>query len=105
MTTRELLTRIKAMLEAAFGPRLRGVVLYGSEARGQAGPDSDIDVLALLTGPVDHWQDSWTCIDALYPLVLELDGRPIDAKPVEVEEYERGGVPLYGEAKREGIVA
>jgi len=31
-----LLKQIKTLLEAAFGSRLRGVVLYGSEARGEA---------------------------------------------------------------------
>ncbi len=34
MTREELLTEIKTRLEAAYGDRLRGVVLYGSEARG-----------------------------------------------------------------------
>ena len=40
-----LLKRIKALLEPAFGSRLRGVVLYGSEARGEATPDSNVDIL------------------------------------------------------------
>lgn len=44
----ELLTRVKRALQDAFGGRLRGVVLYGSEARGKAEPDSDIDLLVLL---------------------------------------------------------
>ena len=32
MVSRELLSEIKKRLQAAFGERLRGVVLYGSEA-------------------------------------------------------------------------
>ena len=47
------------------------------------GKDSDIDLLVLLIGPVDHGKDSWTCIRALYPLVLDLE-RPIHAKPTDV---------------------
>ena len=47
-----LLARIKSCLQAVYGDRLRGVVLYGSEARGEATPDSDVDILVLLTGPV-----------------------------------------------------
>ena len=51
MTRVELLKQIKARLAAAYKDRLRGVVLYGSVARGDARPDSDIDVLVLLDGP------------------------------------------------------
>ena len=46
----ELLAAIKTPLAEAFGERLKGVVLYGSEARGDSEPDSDIDVLVLLKG-------------------------------------------------------
>ncbi len=45
----ELLARIKSALCEAFGDRLKGVILFGSEARGDARPDSDIDVLVSFT--------------------------------------------------------
>lgn len=100
----ELLARIKALLAEAFGRRLRGVVLYGSEARGQSDPDSDIDVLVLLDGPFDYGGDLTTSIDVLYPLVLEVE-RPIDVMPVEQSVYEAQEFALYRHAKREGILA
>ena len=103
MERAELLKRIRSALEDAFGERLRGVILYGSEARGEAEPDSDIDLLVLLAGPTDHRSDSWTCINALYDLVLELE-RPIHAKPVDVKRYNAQEFPLYREAKTEGIL-
>ena len=52
LDTSTLLAHIKSRLQAVYGDRLRGVVLYGSEARGEATPDSDVDILVLLTGPV-----------------------------------------------------
>jgi predicted nucleotidyltransferase len=104
MERSELLRRVKVALRQAFGQRLRGVILYGSEVRGTAEPDSDIDFLVLLEGPVDLWEDSGRCIHALYPLVLELE-RPIHAKPVDVREYEAQDWPLYQEARREGVTA
>jgi predicted nucleotidyltransferase len=43
-----LLRRIRESLEEAFGERLKGIVLYGSEARGEATPESDIDLLVIV---------------------------------------------------------
>jgi predicted nucleotidyltransferase len=42
-----LLDELKERLTSAYGDRLHAVVLFGSEARGEAGPDSDIDVLRI----------------------------------------------------------
>ena len=78
------------------------MVLYGSEARGESAPDSDIDFLVLLEGPLEEPNDSWGCIRAVYPLVLE-SGRPIHAEPVDAAEYEAAEFPLYQNAKREGV--
>lgn len=97
-----LLARIKARLQDVYGDHLRGVVLYGSEARGEATPDSDIDILVLLTGPVTLGRDLRTIIHALYPLQLESE-RLIDATPVDIDVYEAGEFALYRNAKREGV--
>ena len=104
MNVKELLADIKARLKKVHGGRLRGIVLYGSVARGEAGPDSDIDVLVLLDAPIDCGHDLETNLDALYPLALRL-GRRISAKPVSATEYENESCPLFENARREGIAA
>lgn len=104
MDRQELLTKVKQRLLRAHGRRLRGVVLYGSEARDEARADSDIDLLVLLDGPVDYSRDLRRNIDALYDLVLSLE-RPISAKPVDVAAYEVAAYPLYRNAKAEGVLA
>ncbi len=48
----ELLRRIKSALADAFGDRFHSVILYGSEARGDPDPDSDIDLLVVLESQV-----------------------------------------------------
>ncbi|MBI2186368.1 MAG: nucleotidyltransferase domain-containing protein [Acidobacteria bacterium] len=104
MDHQELLGAIKQRLVMAHGHRLRGVVLYGSEVRGEARPDSDIDILVLLEGPINYGADLRKNIDALYDLVLDWE-RPISAKPVDVLAYEAAEYPLYRAAKNEGVLA
>lgn len=43
-----LLAELRAGLRALYGPRLQEVYLYGSYARGEADPESDLDVLVVL---------------------------------------------------------
>jgi predicted nucleotidyltransferase len=100
----DLLREIRKRLQAAYGDRLQGVVLYGSVARGQAGPESDVDVLVLLRDPLDYLRDLEAAIAAVYPLSVEL-GRRISAKPVSAAAYETVDCPLYRSAHREGIAA
>jgi len=104
MIRETILQEIRKRLESAHGNRLRGVVLYGSEARGQPRPDSDVDVLVLLDEPLDYVRDLEAGLNALYPLSLKL-GRRISAKPVSAKAYETLDCPLYRNAHREGVMA
>ncbi len=103
MTQPELLQRIKERLQELYGPRFRGLVLYGSVARGDDGPDSDIDLLCLLEGPVNMIKEISPIIDATSDLQYEYLDRCFSVKAVDVTHFERGAYPLVIEAKREGV--
>jgi predicted nucleotidyltransferase len=102
LDTSMLLVRIKSLLQAAYGDRFRGVVLYGSEARGEATPDSDVDILVLLVGPVALGQELYKIIEALYPLQLEMN-RVLEAFPVDEADYLRGEYAWYRNAQKDGM--
>jgi predicted nucleotidyltransferase len=92
---------IRSRLETAFQGRLQGVLLFGSEARGESRRDSDLDLMVLLEEPVRLGKDLETIVDALYPVQLEIEA-PIHALPVSARSFEAGEYGIYRQAKREG---
>ena len=87
-----------------FNERLKKIVLFGSEARNEAGPESDIDILVLLDEVKDFGSDLRICVDSIYLLSLEIDRR-ISVKPFSISEYEHTDCPLFRHAHSDGIVA
>lgn len=102
-TPNEVAQRCRSVLEAHHGPRFKGLILYGSAARGQASSESDIDLLVLLGKPFDYFRELRRIVDLLYPIQLESE-RLISTKPAGVDEFEYGGLQLYRNVKREGLL-
>lgn len=102
-TDKEVVRRCKTTLEQHYGLRLKGVILYGSLARNQADSQSDIDLLVLLDQPFDYFSELRQVIDLLYTVQLD-SNRLISAKPVPPDDFERGTLQFYRNAKREGML-
>ncbi len=51
---RAILAELRLGLESLYGDRLGGLYLFGSYARGEAEPESDIDVLIVLDDVSDY---------------------------------------------------
>lgn len=60
-----------ARLVEQFDPQR--IVLFGSRARGDAHPDSDIDLLVVLSTVNDHWAAVGSMLDALADRTIPVD--------------------------------
>ncbi|MCA1668755.1 MAG: nucleotidyltransferase domain-containing protein [Thermomicrobia bacterium] len=84
-------------------PRLKRLVLFGSQARGAAEPGSDIDVLVVLAGPVDTVEE-WNRIgDMLYDLMCAHECILIRCIFMDEERFTIRNDPLLRNIRREGI--
>ena len=51
----KILKEIKTGLQELYGPRLKGLFLYGSYSRGDQKPESDLDILIILDQFLDRY--------------------------------------------------
>jgi uncharacterized protein len=99
-----VLTKFRVALNEMYGTRLERVVLFGSQARGDARPDSDYDVAIFLNGN-DKSFDRWIELDklaALRVIFLDETGTFFDAKPYPASAY-RERSPLMHEIRNQGV--
>jgi len=99
---RQALSELRQRLETVYGDRLVRLVLYGSQARGDARPWSDIDVLVVLKGPVDQFEELSRTEDAVADICLRFEvviGWVITAET----DYLSGDGPLLRNIRREGV--
>ena len=95
----ELLTEFRRRAEDALPGRISRMVLFGSRARGNAGPDSDWDVAVFVNGDVSTW-DTLRLADAAYELIID-SGQFI--QPVALPDGEAmKSDPLLERIKAEG---
>ena len=78
------------------------IVLYGSQARGDAESGSDIDVLVVLTGPVSPGEEIARTSEIIASLSLE-HGVVLSRAFVSVDRFEHEQSPLLMNVRRKGI--
>lgn len=98
-----ILGELKQALQTLYGERLVQLVLFGSQARGSATPDSDIDVLIVLKGSV-HWL---TESERISPVVAELSLRYtelLNCVLMDEAAFLHSTEPLLTNVRQEGIL-
>ena len=97
-----LLRDLRTRLEALYGDRLHAVVLYGSYARGEESPESDVDVMVVLEDEVDPWREIRRMSEPGLEVELEYE-EMVTLYPVSQEDFERQSCSVLADAHREGI--
>lgn len=81
------------------------IILYGSKARGEDRPDSDLDLLVLTSRKLS-WNEKQDVVHQLFPLQLEFDVL-LSTLKISTYEWEEGlyqVLPIKTEITRDGVI-
>ena len=102
--THGIVQQLKNALEAMYGARLRRVVVFGSQARGDAELSSDVDLLVVLKGPVQPGAEIARTGEIVAELSLQA-GAVISCLFMDEDRYLHRAGPLLRNIRREGVPA
>ncbi len=98
-----ILAHLKQELTDAYGDRLLHLTLFGSQARGDADPGSDIDVLVVLKPPVNPGEEIKRTGKAIADLSLHYDV-VISCLFMDENHYQTRNGSLLRNIRKEGIL-
>lgn len=99
-----ILSEVRAQVETLYGDRLAHLLLYGSQARNEATPNSDIDILLALHEPFDFLLE----IDRTTPFIADLCLKwevHISVNLVSDRKLQQGQMPFFQNLRCEAIPA
>jgi len=99
-----LLKELRASLEDLYGDNLVGIRLFGSYARRQATPDSDVDVLLVLRDIGDYGTEVRRVSDLLSRVSLQY-GKTVVPVIVDAQRFSAAADPFMANVAREAVPA
>jgi len=99
---KNILAELRQRFEELYGDRLAEMILFGSRARHDAEPGSDIDVLVVLKGRVDATEEIERTLDVVADMSLT-NNTVVSCVFMDEERFTRRAGPLLRNVRREGI--
>lgn len=93
-------------IKKIYGPHLKKVILYGSYARGDFSPDSDVDIMILLDMSdfdLKAYSQELSYMTYDFNLDHDLDIKPIAKNQVHFEKWIEN-YPFYSNIHKEGVI-
>jgi len=97
-----LITEFRKRLENLYGRRLAQLILFGSHARHDPEPGSDVDLLVLLEGPVHTGEE----LSRISPITAELSLQYdvlLSCVVASRDRYEEENSPFFLNVRTEGV--
>jgi len=98
----EIAAKTRAQLEQMYGKRLRGVYLFGSAARDQLTPDSDIDIAIILDEIQSRFEEHERTSQLGSDISLE-ENTLVTFLFISEADFREGLFTIHRMIKREGV--
>ena len=101
-----VLVKFRAALDELYGDRVERVVLFGSRARGEAKPHSDLDLVVVVRGALtpELERQVWRRIRELLLPTLPVDLDLVIVAAAAAEKLGGSRWHVLGHAHRDGVV-
>lgn len=104
VNVKTLLNEMKTGLTELYGQRLKGVILFGSYARGDYNQNSVFDVMVVLDDYRRYWDELVNSAELTSELSLKYNVT-ISRTIMKEEQWKKGDLPVLVNVRAEGIPA